>query len=76
MQEKLYHTYNIDIIISANFNTALPTWVLYWISDLTSVYQAQAIDWIELGDNFMSRVEEVAEKNIEKLYTKIKESKE
>ena len=63
----------MDIIICANFGTALPAHVLYWISDLTSVYQAQAINWIELSDNFMVRVEEVAEKNIDKLYTKVKE---
>ena len=50
--------------------------MLYWISDLTSVYHAQAVDWIELGDNFMSRVEEVVEKNIEKLYIKVKEREE
>ena len=44
LQEKLYQIYNVDIIISANFNTALLARVLYWISDLTLVYQAQAID--------------------------------
>ena len=73
LQEKLFQIYNVDIIISTNFNTTLPMRVLYWISDLMSVYHAQAVDWIELGDNFMSRVEEVLEKNIEKLYIKVKE---
>ena len=76
LQEKLFQIFNVDIIISINFNTTLPTRVLYWISDLTSVYHAHAVDWIELGDNFMSRVEEVAEKNIEKLYIKVKEREE
>ena len=76
LQEKLFQIYNIDIIISANFNTTHPMRVLYWISDLTSVYHTQAVDWIELGDNFMSRVKEVAEKNIEKLYIKVKEREE
>ena len=76
LQEKLFQIYNTDIIISANFNTTLPMRVLYWISDLTSVYHAQAVDWIELGDNFMSRVEEVVENNIEKLYIKVKEREE
>ena len=76
LQEKLFQIYNVDIIISANFNTTLPMRVLYWISDLISVYHTQAVDWIELEDNFMSRVEEVAEKNIEKLYTKVKEREE
>ena len=76
LQEKLFQIYNIDIIISTIFNTTLPTRVLYWISDLTSVYHTQTVDWIELGDNFMSRVEEVVEKNIEKLYIKVKEREE
>ena len=76
LQEKLFQIYNVDIIISTNFNTTLPMRVLYWISDLTSVYHAQAVDYIEPGDNFMSRVEEVAEKNIEKLYIKVKEREE
>ena len=76
LQEKLFQIYNVNIIISTNFNTTLPMRVLYFISDLTSVYHTQAVDWIELGDNFMARVEEVAEKNIEKLYIKIKEREE
>ena len=76
LQEKLFQIYNIDIIISTYFNTTLPTRVLYFISGLTSVYHAQAVDWIEPRENFMDRVEEVAEKNIEKLYIKVKEREE
>ena len=76
LQEKLFQIYNVDIIISTNFNNTLPIRVLYWISDLTSVYHTQTVDWIELGDNFMSRVKEVVEKNIEKLYIKVKEREE
>ena len=65
LQEKLYKIYNIDIIMSTNFNTTLPMRVLYFINDLTSMYHAQAVDWIKPGENFMDRVEEVAENNIE-----------
>ena len=74
--QKLYRIFNVDIIISASFSTALPARILYWISDLTSPYQAEAINWIEPSDNFMQRVEEVAKKNIEKLYDQVKRREE
>ena len=76
LQEKLSHIYSVDIVVSAEFNTTLPMRVLCFVSDLTLVYHAQTVDWIEPGENFMDRVREVAEKNIEKLYIKVKEREE
>ena len=76
LQEQLYNIYNMDIIISASFSAISPVQVHLWISDLTSVYQAKAVEWIEPGNNFMTKLEKVAEKNIDRLYQDIKRREE